>query len=69
MEVQAIRRVFYHKSKDLTLDDPNPNMTPEEVLDFYATQYPELNNGMIEDDALDGTIQRFNIKTTLGTKG
>lgn len=32
---------------DVELADPNPNMSPEEVVKFYASDHPELTNSLI----------------------
>lgn len=53
---QELKRVFNYKSEKLT--DPNPGLTPAEVLDFYSDKYPELVNATmtgpnIKDDSLE----------------
>ena len=37
LEIKGMKRVFKMKknSQDLLLDDPNVNMSPAEVIDFY----------------------------------
>ena len=37
--IEVLPRTFTYNS--LTLDDPDPRMTPDEVKDFYAEVYPE----------------------------
>lgn len=38
LEIKGLKRVFKLKkgSETLLLDDPNPNMAPSEVMDFYS---------------------------------
>lgn len=40
LHVKEYKRVFKHNGQKLS--DPNPDMTPEEVMNFYSNQYPEL---------------------------
>ncbi len=51
------------------LDDPDPNMKPEEVRDFYTTHYPELASAGVKGpkDLKTATVWTFEVKT--GTKG
>ena len=70
--VEEIKRVFIINagSKDeQRLDDPNPNMSPEEVLEFYAPLYPELNNADFEKEELIGNTYEYRIEKQIGTKG
>lgn len=60
---------------DLELADPNPNMTPEEVLAHYSPMYPELANSNIEkEDILTDPITfeqkyQYTVETKVGSKG
>ncbi|CAM3906920.1 PRTRC system protein C [Deinococcus frigens] len=63
------RRAFKHGSVVLT--DPNPDMTPEQVKTFYATQHPELLNagvGSPETDLKAGTVT-YTFVANYGRKG
>lgn len=62
-----LERVFEHGPT--TLPDPDPSLSPEEVLNLYATQYPEMTSGRWEGPALDGGKQVFTFKRAVGTKG
>ena len=44
LEIKGLKRVFKLKkgNNTLKLDDPNPDMLPVEVMDFYSITYPEL---------------------------
>ena len=45
LQVQNYKRVFKHGN--IELSDPNPDMTPEEVMGFYSNQYPELTTSNV----------------------
>lgn len=46
MEVKDIVRKFKYGKIDLP--DPDPNRSAQEVVKFYANQYPELVNSNIK---------------------
>jgi PRTRC genetic system protein C len=67
MEAQVLSRVFVFNG--MQLPDPDANLSPAKVKDFYAGMYPELvtaevSNGVEKGDSLEYTF----IKAT-GTKG
>ena len=43
------KRIFKFKKGGnvIDLEDPNQNMTPDEVMDFYANHHSELLNGSV----------------------
>ena len=66
---KSVTRVF--KFGSTTLSDPNPQMTPEQVRDFYAPQHPALLNAGIGSPVTDlkaGTVTTEFI-TNYGRKG
>ena len=68
MEVKQLCRTF--KFNDTILDDPNPKMTPIEVIDHYSNIYPELTTGVIEGESFDkdgGVV--YQLKTVISDKG
>ena len=71
LEIKGLKRVFKLKkgNNTLKLDDPNPDMRPVEVMDFYSMTYPELTTATVHGPEWenDRTVYRF--KTTIGTKG
>lgn len=71
MEITSITRVFKLKKdgKFITLADPNPAMTKEDVMKFYSNQYPELTTCSIDGPKIENDQQVFEFKTTVGTKG
>ena len=51
IKVQALPRIFTYNG--VTLPDPNPDFTPEQVREMYVPTYPELATA-----AIDGPRQR-----------
>lgn len=72
MEVQQVTREFIIMMEDKeskTLEDPNPNLTAEEVMDLYANQFSELLNAQIDYKGLVNDKLRYEFSTIAGTKG
>lgn len=55
--------------KALTLPDPDPVMTPEKVLEYYANTYPELTVASVSGPEIKGTEAIYTFKVHLGEKG
>jgi len=55
--------------KDINLDDPNPEFTADEVLEFYSNVHPELTTYTVAGPELKNDEQHYTFKTTVGTKG
>jgi len=60
---------FKKDGTPVTLPDPNPEFTEQEVLDFYSGQYPELTTATVDKPSVKDGVSTYNIKTTVGTKG
>lgn len=71
MEVLKLSRVFKLKKgkETITLPDPNPAFTKEEVMQFYSPQHPELTTCTIDGPTVEDDSQVFIFKTTVGDKG
>lgn len=67
LNITNFKRVFKHG--DITLTDPNPDMTPEEVMNFYSNQYPELTTSNVHGPVIKDDKAVYTFKTTVGTKG
>ena len=67
LNIQNYKRVFKHGNRELS--DPNPDMTPEEVMNFYSNQFPELTTSNVHGPSIDGEKAVYEFKTTVGTKG
>lgn len=53
----------------VTLPDPNPEFSVQEVMNFYSGQYPELTTATIDGPKVEGKIAVYSANTTVGTKG
>lgn len=71
ISVAKLKRVFRFSKDgtDVTLPDPNPEFTVQEVLRFYSTQYPELTTATLDGPKTEGDKAVYSVKTTVGTKG
>ncbi|MFL5810055.1 MAG: PRTRC system protein C [Flavisolibacter sp.] len=71
LEVTNLERVFQFKKEGtlISLPDPDPSLSVEEVLQFYAPQYPELTTATLDGPRIDGKKSVYSVKTTVGTKG
>ena len=67
MQVQNLERKFVYNG--ITLPDPNPGLAPDKVREFYATQFPELNNSEIEGPETKGNVSTFKFIRAVGSKG
>lgn len=67
LNITGLKRVFKHGS--LTLNDPDPSMSPEEVMSFYAGTYPELTTSNVHGPKVEDGVANYEFKTTIGTKG
>ncbi len=67
LQIQGVKRQFKYGNRQL--DDPDPNMTPEEVMQFYAGTYPELTTSNVHGPKMEGETAVYEFKTTVGTKG
>jgi PRTRC genetic system protein C len=71
LEIKGLKRVFKLKkgNNTLKLDDPNPDMLPVEVMDFYSMTYPELTTATPHGPLIEEDCAVYEFKTTIGTKG
>lgn len=71
LEVTNLTREFKFKKNgtNVTLPDPNPDFTVEEVMQFYSGQYPELTTASLEGPQVDGNKAVYSVQTSVGTKG
>ncbi len=53
----------------LRLDDPNPEMAVNDVMDFYSMTYPELTTATPHGPVMEDDCAVYEFKTTIGTKG
>ena len=71
LEVTALKRSFKFKKdgKMISLSDPNPEFTSEEVMQFYSGTHPELTTSTIDGPKIENDQSVYEFKTTVGTKG
>lgn len=67
LQVNGLDRVFMHDK--ITLTDPDPAMTPDEVMQFYTNTYPELTTSNVHGPEINGDKAVYKFKTVVGTKG
>ena len=53
----------------ITLADPNPSDTPENVMSYYSNIYPELTTATVHGPTIMEDKAVYEFKTTIGTKG
>jgi len=64
---KQLSRVFVYGNEELS--DPNPNLSPEEVMDIYSNQYPELLNANISGPKIVKGTAQYEFSKNIGTKG
>ncbi len=71
LHVENITREFSFKKGNDTvkLADPNPAMTPEEVVKFYSGTHPELTTASLSGPKVDGGRAIYSLGINVGTKG
>ncbi len=67
LQVTSLTREFILGKK--TLSDPNPALSPEEVMKHYSGSYPEMTNATISGPKIEAGKAVYSFKTTVGTKG
>jgi len=67
MKIVDITRKFKYNSIDLA--DPNPALGPDQVREFYASHYPELNNAVVEGPVTKDAVATFTFARAAGAKG
>lgn len=68
LNVTGMKRVFKFDNREL--EDPDKNMTPDEVMQFYSATYSELTTSNVHGPKVDDKNRAvYEFKTTVGTKG
>lgn len=61
-------RKFKHGA--MVLDDPDTSMSTEQVLEYFALTYPDLNNAVVGDPQVDDEgVAHYEFSVTVGKKG
>jgi len=61
--------LFNDNGQTVRLSDPDSNLSPEAVLNFYANTYPILTNAKIEGGEIQDDELQYKFVSTIGTKG
>lgn len=72
LQVTGLKRQFIIEvdGKKITLEDPNPSMSPDEVRKLYAGKYPHITTSAIEGPKVkDSDTAVYTFGTKVGTKG
>lgn len=67
MQVVDLTRKFKYNSVNLA--DPNPALSPEQVKEFFAAHYPELNNAVVEGPVTKDGVATYSFLRAAGAKG
>jgi len=62
-----LRREFSFNG--VKLGDPSNSMSPEEVRQFYAAQYPDITTASITGPETDGEKLIYRFERAIGAKG
>ena len=65
--VQKLLRSFAYNG--ITLPDPGPELSPEQVRDVYSATYPEITTASIEGPEQKGDRLVYTFRRAVGTKG
>lgn len=60
MAIVKMQRVFRMGATDLP--DPDADLSPEQVLEHYASMYPTLRHGKVEEVGAEGDCVVFAMK-------
>lgn len=71
LQVTGLKRSFIMKKdkKTIELADPNPDMSPEEVMKHYSGTYPELTNAVVDGPKVENNKAAYTITTKAGKLG
>ncbi|RWA55991.1 carbamoylphosphate synthase large subunit [Cupriavidus sp. UYMSc13B] len=67
LTVQQLTREFTYNG--MTLMDPGPAFTPDQVRDMYIAQYPELTTATVDGPEHSVTVARYTFMRAAGAKG
>lgn len=69
LQAEVLPREFVNSKTKQALPDPDPNMPPEKVREFYSNQYPELVNCSVSGPEVMKSKLKFTFNASVGTKG
>lgn len=71
LQIKGMARTFKFKkgTEYVTLQDPDPNLSPDMVMSYYSNFYPELTTATVHGPVIWDDRTEYEFKTTIGTKG
>ena len=71
LQIKGMSRTFKFKkgTEYVTLQDPEPNLSPDMVMSYYSNFYPELTTASVHGPECEDDSVVYRFKTTIGTKG
>ena len=71
LTIKGMSRTFKFKkgTEYVTLQDPDPNLSPDVVMSYYSNFYPELTTATVHGPVIRDDRTEYEFKTTIGTKG
>ncbi len=71
MLVTQLERVFIFKENNETIElsDPNPQWSPQAVMNFYANTYPILTTAKVSSPKIKEDKVQYHFESVMGTKG
>lgn len=61
--------LFNDNGQQISLADPDSNLSPEAVLNFYSNTYPILTTAQIQGPKIQDDAVQYRFVSTIGTKG
>ena len=71
LQIKGMSRTFKFKkgTEYVTLQDPDPNLSPDVVMSYYSNFYPELTTATVHGPEIEDDRAVYEFKTTIGVKG
>ena len=71
LQIKGMSRTFKFKkgTEYVTLQDPDPNLSPDVVMSYYSNFYQELTTATVHGPVIRDDRTEYEFKTTIGTKG
>lgn len=71
LQIKGMSRTFKFKkgTEYVTLQDPDPDLSPDMVMSYYSNFYPGLTTATVHGPVIRDDRTEYEFKTTIGTKG
>ena len=71
LEIKGMTRSFRFKkgTEYITLQDPDPNISPDMIMSYYSNLYPELTTSTVHGPLFKDDTVQYEFRTVIGTKG